>query len=253
MSLFCKVRGLLTGQSVCSRLVGSTRFASTAEEKSEEKNAEYGTLADTYDPEETMIEREAVIQALRNKSRLSPAHRNILHGKVPYDEPMTDAHLTLLYKKKIFGRYGRSSGFDPAYLWPTPEEVAKKLEYDRIANPYSVMELAARERAKVEAQEALYKERQMKIVEKMKKLDQWKREVRERADKKLKEVSAAKAKKEALIEEVRRHFGFKIDPKDDRFKEVLLQKERAVKKKAKEEKNKARQEKLLQSMMEKKS
>uniref|UniRef100_A0A0A9WQI7 Large ribosomal subunit protein mL64 n=1 Tax=Lygus hesperus TaxID=30085 RepID=A0A0A9WQI7_LYGHE len=253
MSLFRIFRSVVADQGVCPRLVGSMRFASTAEKKSEEQEVVYGTLADEDNGEEVMIEREAVIQALRNKSRLSPPHQNIIHGKVPYDEPMTDAHLTLLYKKKMFGRYGRSSGFDPGYLWPTPEEVATKLEYDRIANPYSVMELTARERAKVLEEEASIAERQQKIVEKMKKLDQWKKDVVERAAKKLKEVSAAKAKKEALIEEVRRHFGFKIDPKDERFKEVLLQKERALKKKAKEEKSKARQERLLQSMMEKKS
>lgn len=41
---------------------------------------------------------------------------------------------------------------------------------------------------------------------------------------------------------MRRHFGFKIDPRDDRFKELLEQKEKEERKKAKEAKKKARQE-----------
>ncbi|KAI5630956.1 growth arrest and DNA-damage-inducible proteins-interacting protein 1 domain-containing protein [Phthorimaea operculella] len=35
------------------------------------------------------------------------------------------------------------------------------------------------------------------------------------------EAKAAKEKKERLVEEVRRHFGFKLDPRDERFQEML--------------------------------
>lgn len=43
-----------------------------------------------------------------------------------------------------------------------------------------------------------------------------------------------------MVEEVRRHFGFKIDPRDDQFKEMLEQKEKEERKLAKEAKKKAR-------------
>ena len=45
-----------------------------------------------------------------------------------------------------------------------------------------------------------------------------------------------------MVEEVRRHFGYKVDPRDERFKELLVQKEKEERKKAKEAKKKARQE-----------
>jgi hypothetical protein len=36
-----------------------------------------------------------------------------------------------------------------------------------------------------------------------------------------------------MVEEVRRHFGFKLDTRDERFKEMLEQKEKEYKKKQK--------------------
>lgn len=53
-----------------------------------------------------------------------------------------------------------------------------------------------------------------------------------------------------MVEEVRRHFGFKIDPRDDRFKELLEQKEKEERKKAKEAKKKARQERITAKLEE---
>jgi len=53
-----------------------------------------------------------------------------------------------------------------------------------------------------------------------------------------------------LVEEVRRHFGFKIDPRDERFKELLEQKEKEERKKAKEAKKKARQERITAKLEE---
>jgi len=49
---------------------------------------------------------------------------------------------------------------------------------------------------------------------------------------------------------VRRHFGFKIDPRDERFKELLEQKEKEERKKAKEAKKKARQERITTKLEE---
>ena len=53
-----------------------------------------------------------------------------------------------------------------------------------------------------------------------------------------------------MVEEVRRHFGFKIDPRDERFKELLEQKEKEERKKAKEAKKKARQERITAKLEE---
>lgn len=56
-------------------------------------------------------------------------------------------------------------------------------------------------------------------------------------------------RKERLIEEVRRHFGYKVDPKDDRFKEMLEKKEKEEKKAMKEARKKAREEKVVKKLL----
>uniref|UniRef100_A0A0V0GB24 Large ribosomal subunit protein mL64 n=1 Tax=Triatoma dimidiata TaxID=72491 RepID=A0A0V0GB24_TRIDM len=193
-------------------------------------------------------EKEAEIEAKRNKSMLRPQHYNILHGNVPYDEPKCDIHYSLRYKKRMFGRYGYESGVNPGALWPSSEEINEKMEYEKVAFPYTIMEMLERVRQRRENEEKLIQERQAKLASNMKKLEQWKQDIAARAAKKIQVAAAAKAKKDALIEEVRRHFGYKVDPKDEKFKDMLLQKERDQKKKLKAERAKAKQEMLLASL-----
>lgn len=50
------------------------------------------------------------------------------------------------------------------------------------------------------------------------------------------------------MEEVRQIFGFRIDPKDERFKEALLQKEREEKRAAKEAKKIERQQRMMENL-----
>ena len=49
-----------------------------------------------------------------------------------------------------------------------------------------------------------------------------------------------------MIEEVRRHFGYTIDPRDERFKELLEQKEKAQRKALKENKRQQKEAKLIE-------
>lgn len=65
-------------------------------------------------------------------------------------------------------------------------------------------------------------------------------------------VAFFQEKKERLIEEVRQHFGYTVDPKDEKFKELLEKKEKEEKKAAKEAKRQARHERMLADL-EKKS
>lgn len=50
------------------------------------------------------------------------------------------------------------------------------------------------------------------------------------------------------MEEVRRHFGYTVDPKDDKFKEMLEKKEKEQKKAMKEEKKKLKEQKLMNKL-----
>lgn len=77
------------------------------------------------------------------------------------------------------------------------------------------------------------------------KLDKWIEELNAKVAKKEAEALVARERKERLMEEVRRHFGFQISPKDERFKEMLAQKDKEEKKRKKAAKKQARDEKML--------
>lgn len=110
----------------------------------------------TEEDDEVTARKEEEIERKRNKSRLNPQHRNLLHGKVPYPEPMVWFHETVKYKRKMYGRYGLSSGVLPGIMWPTREELEEVKEYESVAHPYTIQELMARvESKKKEEQEAL--------------------------------------------------------------------------------------------------
>ncbi|KAG5311225.1 G45IP protein, partial [Acromyrmex insinuator] len=199
----------------------------------------------------------------RNKSRLNPKDRNILMGKPPYEQPIEWYHNTVRYKKRMLGRYGFEGNKEPAgFAWPTPKEVKILQEYERVAFPESLQErwkkLEEKKRIKAEKIKArhvfitgfFYHWLEDEIAEKLSKVDQWTAELNARVAKKKAEMEAARLHKERLVEEIRKHFGFKISPHDERFKTMLAQKEKEEKKKKKEAKKKAKDEKL-KSMIQK--
>ncbi|XP_050441985.1 growth arrest and DNA damage-inducible proteins-interacting protein 1 [Adelges cooleyi] len=193
--------------------------------------------------ENTLSDKE--VERICNKSRLNDAHRNLVNGRVPYDTPVQRFHNTVKYKRRMYGRYGSTSGVDPGLAWPTAEDLEDIREYENVAHPSTIQDMYrhALERVKKEQQEI--QTRQKQIDENFKKLNGWLKEVKDKAAKKLQEAQEAKNKKARLIEEVRKHFGYKLDPKDERFKEMLAKREKEEKKKIRDEKKKIREEKML--------
>lgn len=82
--------------------------------------------------------------------------------------------------------------------------------------------------------------REAEIATKLANMDQWTAELNAKIAKKTADLKAAKLRKDQLVEEVRKHFGFKISLNDDRFKTLLAQKEKEEKKKKKEAKKQAK-------------
>lgn len=222
------------------------RLASTSNSANENLIA---TADEDY--EVSQLKKEIEIEKKRDKSRLQAKHRNILHGRVPYNEPMAEIHLTHKYQRMQFGKYGKSSNVNPGTLWPTKSELYEIIEYEKIAYPFSFNELVEKQKKIADEEEKMIQERQQKILKNMQKLEGWKKDITARAEKKLADLAKAKAQKDALIEEVKRHFGYKLDPKDERFKEMLVIKEREQKKKLKEEKSKAKQERFIAEALKK--
>ncbi|XP_053600519.1 large ribosomal subunit protein mL64 [Plodia interpunctella] len=220
------------------------RFSTTAPEITEQSEP---VFIDTDDA----LAREAEIEKKRNKSRLSEAHYNTIHGRKPYETPKCIAHLTVKYNRKMYGKYGSASGVNPSLCWPSKEDIQEKLEYEAVAYPFTIkemMETAAKK--KRDAQLAIEK-REQELAVKFEKLAIWKKELQDRIAKKAAEVQAAKAKKERLVEEVRRHFGFKLDPRDERFQEMLAKREKEQKKQEKQARKEARENKMIAQIQQK--
>lgn len=86
--------------------------------------------------------------------------------------------------------------------------------------------------------------REAAVAEKLVNMGKWTAELNAKVAKKKAELEAARLRKERLVAEIRKHFGFNISPHDERFKTMLAEKEKEERKKKKEAKKKARLDKL---------
>ncbi|ODN01052.1 Growth arrest and DNA damage-inducible proteins-interacting protein 1 [Orchesella cincta] len=191
---------------------------------------------------------EEEIEAKRNISRLSIYHQRLVNGQHPYPEPMSWVHHTVRYKQKMFGQYGESSGVNPGILWPTHEELQNKKEFEEISNPYTIQEMVEIKLAQRKAEKEAVERRIKFVEERMKLVDQFKEDLRKRLEAKEKESNEAKARKERLVEEVRRHFGYTVDSRDERFQEMLAKKEKEDKKKQKEARKLEKEKRALEKL-----
>lgn len=195
--------------------------------------------------------RNADIEKKRNISRLSFAHHNVIHGRRPYEGPVTPTHLTVKYNRKMYGKYGSASGVNPVLCFPTRDEIKERLEYESVAFPLSIKELMEQAAANRKAEETMIEQRDRDVAAKFAKLEQWKKELNDKIAKKTAEANAAKEKKERLVEEVRRHFGFKLDPRDERFQDMLAKKEKEQKKLEKMARKEAREKQMIAKLQQK--
>ncbi|XP_063700267.1 large ribosomal subunit protein mL64 [Culicoides brevitarsis] len=235
-----------------------SRNCSKAVAKSDAKEAEEDSapVVLMQDDEEDQEERRKRLEKIRNKSRLSKAHRNFLMEQVPYpDGPESWIHQTLKYKRGLFGKYGLASGIDPRICYPTATEKADKEEYERVAYPFTLQEMQQANAESREKKRQKIMQKEETIANKLSKLDTWLADMNARIAKKEAEAREIKERKERLVEEVRRHFGYKVDPRDEKFKEMLAQKEKEDKRMRKEARKKQRDEKVMEKFlkMEKKA
>ncbi|XP_065344815.1 large ribosomal subunit protein mL64-like isoform X2 [Cloeon dipterum] len=239
----CRIVRKISGYNLdCVR-----RYSSKNEAKEELQEFDFEDQED-----EELLESRRHLEKSRNKSRLRENHFRVMHGMQPYEEPVAWFHHSVKYKKRMFGRYGIDGTDIPlGALWPNKEEIADKNAYEATVRPLSlktVMEKVQNE--KIQAEEETAK-RQADLAAKFDKIEQSKKELQARIDKKRRDAELAKEKRERLIEEVRRLVGYNVDPKDEKFKLLLEQKEKEQKKKEKEERKAQKASKLMEKMMAK--
>lgn len=209
----------------------------------------YSTAAAKTELPASFVNEEEEYQPVRDKSRLLQQHKNVLHDVKPYDEAHSWIHLTERYQRTIYGRYGSKSQVNPQICFGTKADIAKAEELQNITQPLTIQQMLEKSRvAKAEKLNAI-KEREEAILKKLEKLEQWKSDLSAKLAKREADAKAAIERKERLIEEVRRHFGFKVDTRDERFKEMLEQKEKEDKRKQKEAKRKIKEEKMMEKLV----
>ncbi|XP_030571376.1 growth arrest and DNA damage-inducible proteins-interacting protein 1 [Drosophila novamexicana] len=186
----------------------------------------------------------------RDKSGLRPQHKNVLLETMPYNEAHSWIHLTEKYQRSLYGRYGSKSKVNPQICFGTLAERTKAQERQAITQPETLPEILEKLRITKAAKQAAIKDREDAILKKLEKLEQWKADLNAKVAKRKADAAAAIQRKERLIEEVRRHFGFKVDTRDERFKEMLEQKEKEDKRKQKEAKRKVKEEKMMAKLVQ---
>ncbi|KAA0189174.1 hypothetical protein HAZT_HAZT008613 [Hyalella azteca] len=147
-----------------------------------------------------------------------------------------------------YGRDGDGSNVQLRYLWPSQQEMNLMKEYEKVFNPLSLPDTIAK--AKHDKQEAIKftVERQKALRENMKSLEKWKKAVRDKIRDNEEAARIAREKQARLIEEVRLMYGARIDPHDEKFQEILAQKEEEEKKTQKALKKQQKQQKLVEQM-----
>jgi hypothetical protein len=188
---------------------------------------------------------------------------------VPYNQAESWIHQTLKYKRMMFGRYGSESNVDPSkqlfllikechviikhfsgLCFYTKTELAEKNEYERVAFPKTVQEMIAYNEEEKRMKADRIRTREESIALNLQKLETWKKDLLAKKEKKEEEARVAKERKDRLIEEVRRHFGYTVHPKDERFKELLEKKEKEQRKAMKEAKKQQKEAKLISKIAE---
>ncbi|CAB3235685.1 unnamed protein product [Arctia plantaginis] len=227
-------------------LIGSLFRYSTATTEIAETNDH--VLIDDSDAAQA---KEAEIERKRNISRLAPSHQNLISGRRPYEEAKSITHLTVKYNRKMYGKYGSASGVNPILCFPTRKDISERLEYEAVAYPYSIKQMMEQAAQKRREEELKIEQRDREVATKHAKLETWKKELNDKIAKKLSEANAAKEKKERLVDEVRRHFGFKLDPRDERFQEMLAKREKEQKKLEKMARKEAREKQMIAKLQQK--
>ncbi|KAH0558039.1 growth arrest and DNA damage-inducible proteins-interacting protein 1 [Cotesia glomerata] len=197
-------------------------------------------------------EQEQEILKKRNKSRLNDFDRNKLYGLKPHNQNWDWYHNSVRYKQRMLGRHGIEALDVPAgCVWPTKEEVEDNLEWEKTAYPNSLWEswdLIA-QKNKENAEKILKREKE--IDAKLMKVSTWQKDLERKLAKKEAEIRAIKERKDRLVAEVRRTVGFDIDPRDERFKQLLEEKEKEDKKRKKALKKQAHAAKFMERLLTK--
>ncbi|KAM9746621.1 large ribosomal subunit protein mL64 [Menidia menidia] len=172
-----------------------------------------------------------------------PLKLNIRNPYIPDkdSEKTPEWQKTARHDRKLFGRYGSLSGVDAASLWPSHEELDKKIAEEKEWHPpLGIMLKNIEAREKAETEKRLAKENLIaaNMAKMPKMVADWRREKREAKQK----AKDEKARRTRLLAEARERFGYTVDPRSPKFLEMVAEIEKEEKKKKKLLKRRMREE-----------
>ncbi|XP_014663727.1 PREDICTED: growth arrest and DNA damage-inducible proteins-interacting protein 1-like [Priapulus caudatus] len=205
----------------------------------------------TNEVQETVKSEEELseIEEKRNISGLNDRLRSRLdHAKkMPsflYRWQVLPGRRTRKYYRKLYASFGRDSGLNPAIGWPTSKELDGMIEHEKEWEPTLQERLNTIKQAK-EEEEALYMKREAMVKENLAKMEGWKHDYLHQQQQKETAVRLAAEKKQRLMDEVQEEFGMKLDPRDERFKKLMAEKESEEKKRLKAERKKQKESRMV--------
>ncbi|ROL51102.1 Growth arrest and DNA damage-inducible proteins-interacting protein 1 [Anabarilius grahami] len=175
----------------------------------------------------------AAVQQIANYNP-RPLRLNIKDPYIPNKESerTPDWQKTEKYERRLFGRYGRASGTDPTKLWPSHARLEELMAEEREWHPpIEVMleNIAAREKEKAQRRMEREKTIAANMAKMPKMIADWKKQKKEVKQKQREE----KIKRDKLLAEARERFGYALDPRSLKFKEMVAEIEKEEKKKRK--------------------
>lgn len=178
------------------------------------------------------------MMAIRNKSRMPEPLRRQMEASLAMPNIIFDYQITERYRRKLYAKFGRASGINPADIcWPNEKRLKDIVEHEQEFEQ-TLQEMMLNVEKRKQEQAEFIKTREEQVEKNLGKLDKWLSDIQAKKEKKLAEIQAQRTKKERLIEEVRQYFGYRLSPKDPKFQEVLEKKEKEEKKAAKDAKKK---------------
>ncbi|KAI8787282.1 growth arrest and DNA damage-inducible proteins-interacting protein 1 [Biomphalaria glabrata] len=175
---------------------------------------------------------------ITNVSRMSPNRYRQYHRKPP-----EMAYKDLIHKRNLYATYGNASGEDARLLWPSRKKLLDQ-EQEEKEEGKPLLERLAQIEADKKMEEQKRLQRHEKIEKNMAQMNKWITEYKKKHETVALQAKEREAKKEALLEEAREYFGYKIQYNDPKFQEMLAQKEETEKKEAKKKKKEAKLKKL---------
>lgn len=253
-SLYAVVRN----QKNLLRLVSTRQLATQKtdsdvffDDRNADDDAEFDISTNIPDAEESM-EREGkfrnYVEKMRDVSRFGNTKAELKYKKkIPtYSDNEAMYLKQSRYFRSVYSKYGKESGIDPGVAWPSKKELLAKIreeqDYD-LTFRHKIDMLIERKQNEINHVENLEKETDTALTKMPKSIEKYYQSM----DKKYAVEDDRQAKKDEIMEQAREYYGFKVDLRDRRIKD-MVEKMSEEKKKLDKAKKKEDEKKKLQMM-----